>query len=184
MARRRSVLVANSVALALAGLLSLGALGCRAEPTDLEAMMAEIRAEYPEVPRISVEELAARLEAGEPVLLLDTRDASEYAVSHLEGAVHAETVDLAVVAIATADVDGPVVLYCSVGYRSADLARELLASSDPLLEGHELLNLEGSIFAWANSGRPVYRDGRKVAKVHPYDKKWGKLLRSDLRAEP
>jgi hypothetical protein len=29
------------------------------------------------------------------------------------------------------------------------------------------------IIRWANEGRPVYRDGRAVAEVHPYDDQWG-----------
>lgn len=36
--------------------------------------------------------------------------------------------------------------------------------------------LDGSIFEWVNEGRPVYRDGRVVAEVHPFDDRWGTLL--------
>jgi hypothetical protein len=45
-----------------------------------------------------------------------------------------------------------------------------------------VMNLEGSIFQWANEGRPVYRDAAEVQQVHPYDGIWGKLLDKDLRA--
>jgi hypothetical protein len=44
------------------------------------------------------------------------------------------------------------------------------------------MNLEGSIFQWANECRPVYRDAAEVQQVHPYDGIWGKLLDKDLRA--
>jgi hypothetical protein len=43
-------------------------------------------------------------------------------------------------------------------------------------------NLEGSIFEWANEGRPLVREGKKVTTVHPYDTTWGRLLRDDVRA--
>ena len=46
----------------------------------------------------------------------------------------------------------------------------------------DVWNLEGSIFQWANGGRPVYRDGRPVEAVHPYNTLWGTLLADSLRA--
>ena len=44
------------------------------------------------------------------------------------------------------------------------------------------MNMEGSIFKWANEGRPVYRDGERVEKVHPYNETWGRLLDKARRA--
>ena len=38
------------------------------------------------------------------------------------------------------------------------------------------VNLEGSIFAWANEGLPVYRGETEVDEVHPFDDSWGTLL--------
>ena len=181
MARRLAVAAAVLVVLAAVTWWSTS----RAAPRDLGTVVEEVRREFPEVPRLTVEELDQGLAAGEEVLLVDTRSAEEFAVSHLQGAVHAETVDEVRRVLAQAEPDRPVVLYCSVGYRSARLAKKLAAAGVPAETGHgEVMNLEGSIFAWANSGRPVYRDGREVEKVHPYDERWGKLLRDDLRAEP
>ena len=71
------------------------------------------------------------------------------------------------------------VVYCSVGYRSAELARKLTA------RGHaNVANLEGSLFAWANEGRPVYAGTRLADRVHPYDAAWGSLLKPELRYTP
>ena len=42
--------------------------------------------------------------------------------------------------------------------------------------------MSGSIFEWANEGRPVERNGERVDKVHPYNGTWGKLLKPQLRA--
>ena len=54
---------------------------------------------------------------------------------------------------------------------------------DALERGHErVFNLEGGLFGWANAGRPVWAEGSRAAKVHPYDDEWGRLLRPALRS--
>jgi 3-mercaptopyruvate sulfurtransferase SseA len=69
------------------------------------------------------------------------------------------------------------VVYCSVGYRSARVAHWLGG------QGYtNVRNLTGSIFQWANEGRPVFRDDRPTNEVHPYDQRWGLLLESRYRA--
>lgn len=47
----------------------------------------------------------------------------------------------------------------------------------------EIFNLEGSIFQWANEGRPLERDGKPATKVHPYNGTFGKMLDPQRRAE-
>ena len=71
--------------------------------------------------------------------------------------------------------DQRIVLYCSVGHRSSELAQFLMKKGYT-----EVYNLEGSIFAWANEGRPVYRGNERVKVVHPYDRTWGRLLKESL----
>ena len=39
-----------------------------------------------------------------------------------------------------------------------------------------VFNLEGSLFQWANEGRPLYRGEERVYQAHPYDEEWGQLL--------
>ena len=146
-------------------------------PEDLARVEAEVRERFPAVRQVTVEELEAMLESPQPPLLIDARAPEEYAVSHLPGAVRAATVEEARVAIGAAGPGRQAVLYCSVGFRSSRLARELAEAG---LDG--VANLEGSIFAWANSGRPVVRGGREVREVHPYDRTWGQLLRRELHA--
>lgn len=139
-----------------------------------------IRTQYPTVPHLSTSTLEDLLENsdGNSVLLLDAREPREYEVSHLPGAKLAPTEKLALNEIAKARAGTSVVVYCSVGYRSARLAARLRA------RGYEVSNLEGSIFEWANSGRAVYRGERRVSGVHPYDKTWGQLLDRDKWAFP
>jgi rhodanese-related sulfurtransferase len=112
-------------------------------------------------------------------LLLDTRSPEEFAVSRLPGAVRVDPdhPDLDALEL---EVARPVVLYCSVGYRSAAIAAELEARGID-----EVYNLRGGIFAWANEGRTVVRNEEPVRVVHPYDALWGRLLHPDLRqSEP
>ncbi|GAB4235297.1 MAG: hypothetical protein Kow00109_08500 [Acidobacteriota bacterium] len=140
---------------------------------DWQRVLAGIRHEFPGVRMLSTAELAAWLEAADrpkPVLI-DARAPDEFAVSHLWGAHRAESVE-EVERILGGRRDVPIVVYCSVGYRSARLARDL-----ELAGFQEVYNLEGSIFQWANEGRPVYRGSKQVEAVHPYDRSWGRFLK-------
>ena len=142
-----------------------------------------IRAKFPGVAQLSTDSLQVWLEAApdrpgrESPLLLDVREKEEYEVSHLEGALLATSEKEALQALEDVPPDQPVVLYCSVGYRSSEMAGYLEKKGF-----RKVFNLEGSIFAWANEGRPVYRGGERVHEVHPYDRVWGKLLKKTLRA--
>jgi hypothetical protein len=46
----------------------------------------------------------------------------------------------------------------------------------------QVMNLEGSIFGWANEDRPLEKDGQPATKVHPYDKRYGQMLKPERRA--
>ena len=139
---------------------------------------AKIRSEFPDVRRISTTELTAWLQdSSKPSpLLLDVRTRAEYDISHLEGAKHVEPGASAT--IVREAKDRPIVTYCSVGYRSGAFAKKLGDAGFT-----NVANLEGSIFRWANEGRPVVRGGRKADKVHPYNGTWGLLLKRQYRAD-
>ncbi len=152
--------------------------GCESSPswTSIKEM---VERDFPGVEHVSVEELNRRLQsATEPhPVLLDVREEAEYAVSHLPGAIRvspgSETTDY----IESLNPDTPIVAYCSVGYRSSELAEKLTERGFTNVE-----NLEGSIFEWANRGYLVERDGHEVREVHPFDERWGSLLNESLRA--
>lgn len=137
----------------------------------------ELRERFKDVPRTTVLELEAltRNPKAKRPLLVDTRAKDEFDVSHLPGAVHATSVEVVKKLIEAHGDSSEVVVYCSVGWRSAELTSKL---ADAGLKN--VKNLEGSIFEWANRGFPVLRDGTPVREVHPYDAKWGKLLRAEL----
>jgi rhodanese-related sulfurtransferase len=135
---------------------------------------------FPGVHWIGTKHLARWLDeaaAGGPdVLLLDARTPEEFAVSHLPGA---RRVDPDSDALDPRDVpeDARVVVYCSVGYRSAGVAGRIARGAAASVH-----NLAGGIFQWANEGRTVVQAGAPVDAVHPYDRLWGLLLDRSRRA--
>lgn len=126
--------------------------------------------EYASVKHINTDNLITLLQQGNQIILIDVREADEYAVSHLPGAVNI---------ISSVEVNYPtntsIVVYCSVGIRSAKFAREL--------EGRgftRVVNLRGSIFQWGNKGYRLIRGNKDVQEVHPFNKRWSKLLNPSL----
>ncbi len=145
-----------------------------------DAMLALVRERFPKVPQVSTSELAAwRNNSVRPQpQLLDAREPAEFEVSHLPGAIRVAPDATAKAILAMIEPGRPVVVYCSVGYRSSRLAARLMEGGRS-----EVFNLEGSIFAWANEGRPlVTRDAKSAKWVHPFDAIYGKLLKPELRA--
>lgn len=142
-------------------------------------LLGQIRSEYPDVPQISTDSLASWLDDDnrKTPVLIDVRKKQEFEVSHLDGAIHIDPDKKDYSAITSLPRDTPIVAYCSVGYRSSALADRLRRAGFT-----NVVNLEGSIFTWANEGRPVYRDEESVQAVHPYDKIWGRLLNKELRS--
>lgn len=112
-------------------------------------------------------------------LLVDVRTAAEWEVSHLAGARSVPQPDPAAAPFADLPRNTPMVVYCSVGWRSANAAQRLRAAGFS-----EVRNLSGGIFVWANRGHRLVRpDGRRATVVHPYTTSWGRLLDPRVRAE-
>lgn len=104
--------------------------------------------------------------------ILDAREASEYEVSHLKQAkfVGYDNFNLKKTK-KILDKDKPVVVYCSIGYRSEKVAEKLQA------QGFEVYNLYGGIFEWKNTNnRIIDSTGNATEKVHCFDKIWGVWL--------
>lgn len=141
-------------------------------PKDLAALRAALRADFPDVVFLRPDEWVAR--TSDSTILLDVRDEAEYAVSHLPGAVRAEADPVAQLRAAGATPDTPIGVYCSVGLRSARLARTLQAAGF-----RKVANLDGSLFAWAEEGLPMVNDRGPTDRVHPYDYRWGRYLARD-----
>ncbi|MHB8521639.1 MAG: rhodanese-like domain-containing protein [Limisphaerales bacterium] len=140
-------------------------MAARARAWGIATARKVVRHRFPRVRQLPPSELAAWLNDPRrpgPVLL-DVRTAAEYTVSHLPGARWVSPRAKAAEVIAGLHPDHPVVVYCSLGYRSSALADRLMTAG---LRG--VFNLEGAIFVWANEGRALERDGQRVTAVHPY----------------
>ncbi|MGB3636423.1 MAG: rhodanese-like domain-containing protein [Rivularia sp. (in: cyanobacteria)] len=110
-------------------------------------------------------------------LILDARSQEEYAVGHIKSAQWIEPTNRAISVLSEVPLDTPIVVYCSVGYRSAKVAQQLSSA------GYQnVFNLSGGIFQWANQGKPIFTDEHQVETVHPYNFIWGKLLKSKYHA--
>lgn len=121
------------------------------------------------VPLMTVKELAERQEE---VVILDSRPAKENEVAQIKGARRVGYRDFDPSKVADLPKDKPVVVYCSVGYRSEKIGEKLQA-----LGFTQVYNLYGGIFEWFNEGQPVFDpQGQEVDKVHPYDRNWGQWL--------
>ena len=103
---------------------------------------------------MSSRELAARMArpSSEKPILLDVRTEAEFAVSHLEGArrIDPDNPDLSSLDLSPKST---VVVYCSVGYRSAGIVGQLRQAGIA-----RVYNLTGGIFQWANEGRPSFAE--------------------------
>lgn len=165
--------------------LALLVMGCGQHDSTPEARLdkitREITAEFPQVPTLTPAELAAWLDDPdrEPPILLDVREPSEFAVSHLPGARRVDPDADVKKLLASLTPKRAVVLYCSVGYRSSKLAEQLLE-----VGVSDVRNLESSIFRWANEGFPLKRDGMPAHQVHPYSSRYAEMLHPNLRSEP
>lgn len=155
------------------------AVAAGADIGTLAGVRAMVRERFPRVRQLSTSELAAWMadpDRAAPVLL-DVRAAAEFDVSHLHGARRVDPGCAAAELVSSLPPGSSVVVYCSVGYRSSRCATRLIEVGFT-----DVANLDGSIFQWANEGRPVERAGEVVHAVHPYDRAWGRLLRPELRA--
>jgi rhodanese-related sulfurtransferase len=138
---------------------------------DIERIKQITRATFPDVKQVATETLATWIEEPTPTLLIDVRSAAEYAVSHLRNALNLRTAREISQAI-TDRQPARTVLYCSVGFRSSRLAARIAKEN--------IYNLEGSIFDWANQGRPIFKGEKPTTQVHPYSPLWSGLLKSGL----
>jgi rhodanese-related sulfurtransferase len=149
--------------------------GCRVE--DIAQIKRITRITFPEVRQISTAELSTWIASRQPPVLIDVRGGPEFAVSHLLNAANASSAPEIRRLMPTKTA--PCVLYCSVGFRSSRLAAQLTR------DGYaQLWNLEGSIFAWANEGRPLFSGIEKTSKVHPFGQRWAGLLHPGLAWRP
>ena len=175
--RRTTARLVVLAGVAIAGIAAYETYG---PPRDLGQMEARVARWWPEIGSIERAELARLLsaqESGSPVVL-DVREAEEFAVSHIPGAVRISpevTRDELLRDIGDRMRGRHVVLYCSVGARSALVIRDL--GADMTAAGaSRVSNLRGGIFGWHNDGRPLVDAGGSTEAIHGFAPRWSRLI--------
>ena len=158
-------------------LLSLPIVIVAGDAKTLATVHQELSRKFDEVSHLP----AARLQTlpADQVLLIDVRETEEYAVSHLETAIQVDP-DISnrefMRQFESNLRDKIVIFYCSVGYRSSELAEDL---QERLGESgaKAVYNLEEGIFGWHNAEMPLVNQAGETSLVHPYDDHWGRFLK-------
>ena len=99
-------------------------------------------------------DIKKKLDAGEPMIIIDTREDNEWARGHIPNAVHlGKGVIERDIEKAIPDKDAPLVLYCGGGYRSA-----LAADNLQKMGYRNVISMDGGWRGWTEAGFPTIRD--------------------------
>ena len=124
------------------------------------------------IPYITVKELAI---PENQAIFLDAREENEFKVSHLKNAIHVgyNNFNLEAATKNLKDKDALIIVYCSLGIRSEDIAEKLDSVGYTNVK-----NLYGGIFEWKNNDFKVY-DSKNIEtdNIHAFDEEWGKWLK-------
>lgn len=105
-------------------------------------------------------------------VVLDARESEEYAISHIPGARFVGYEGFSMASVQDIGRHTPILVYCSVGYRSERIAERLKKGGFT-----SVTNLVGGIFEWSNENKPLLdAAGRPTRAVHPYNAVWGQWL--------
>jgi rhodanese-related sulfurtransferase len=119
---------------------------------------------------------AQEAHAMDNALFLDARETAEYEVSHLPGALLLGYDNLDLSVVSDTDKSRPVVVYCTVGYRSERAAQKLRKAGFK-----KVYNLYGSLYAWKLAGFSLEdASGQTTNRLHTYNKKWGSFVPDDI----
>ena len=121
------------------------------------------------IPYITVEELSLT-----NAILLDAREQKEYDTSHLKNAVFVgyDGFKLNSFKKQFEDKNAEIVVYCSLGIRSEDIAEKLKKAGFTNVK-----NLYGGIFEWKNKDMPVFNsEEAETENVHTFSEEWSKWL--------
>jgi rhodanese-related sulfurtransferase len=99
-------------------------------------------------------DIKKRLDAGEKMILVDTREDSEWAKGHIPGAIHlGKGVIERDIEKTIPDKNAPLVLYCGGGFRSA------LAADNLQKMGYKnVISMDGGWRGWTEANFPIATD--------------------------
>lgn len=144
-----------TIGMALMGIVLAAQGGC-----------AGIMSVPPQIPTITCEELRARKENGEKIVILDVREENEYTEVHIPQArwfpkSRFDQNDPALIGELEAfSPDAVLVAYCGAGHRSSYVTRRLREM------GHDAYSLEGISF-WEKKSYPVVRGPKLPPSMEP-----------------
>lgn len=164
-------MILNNKLIQIVSIVGLGLLaGMAVVPSDLHQFLSK---HYdPDIPIIQPNEAQA-LNA---VVWLDTRERAEYQVSRINDALWVGYQDFSLERLASISKQQQVIVYCSLGIRSQEIAQTLRQ------QGYtKVANLYGGLFHWINLGLPVVDDQGVTEAVHPYNSFWGKWLKRGIK---
>jgi rhodanese-related sulfurtransferase len=102
----------------------------------------------------NVQTTKKKLDAGEPLILVDVREESEWARGHIPNAVHlGKGIIERDIEKAIPDKSATVVLYCGGGFRSA-----LAADNLQKMGYSNVISMDGGWREWTQAGFPTIRD--------------------------
>jgi rhodanese-related sulfurtransferase len=106
------------------------------------------------VKEVDYKEIKKRIDSGEKLILVDTREDLEWAKGHVPGAIHlGKGVIERDIEKTVPDHNAPVVLYCGGGFRSA------LAADNLQKMGYtNVISMDCGWRGWTESGYPVTKD--------------------------
>jgi rhodanese-related sulfurtransferase len=123
-------------------------------PNHSEAFVKLVQDAKQRVKEEDFRETKKRLDAGEKIVLIDTREESEWSRGHIPGAVHlSKGLIERDIEKTVPDKDATVVLYCGGGFRSA-----LAADNLQRMGYRKVISMDGGWRGWTEAGFPVIKD--------------------------
>ena len=110
--------------------------------------------------------------ANHTIQFIDTRELEEYETSHIKNSIWVGYDDFNLSRLDSINKNTPIIVYCSVGYRSEKIGEVLLKNGYT-----NVSNLYGGIFEWSNQCMPIYDNTKTITtSVHTYNEEWSKWL--------
>ncbi|MDB4088800.1 rhodanese-like domain-containing protein [Flavobacteriales bacterium] len=130
------------------------------------------------VPIIKSSQVVKLQQKSKEIVFLDARELEEYEMSHIKNSILIGYDDFDIKSVIAINKNSIIVIYCSVGYRSGKIGKQLREMGFT-----SVFNLYGGLFDWANNGNIVVNESGETKYVHPYNTKWGKWLKPELRGK-
>jgi rhodanese-related sulfurtransferase len=106
------------------------------------------------IKELNVQEVKKRIDAGDKIIMVDTREDVEWARGHVAGAIHlGKGVIERDIENTIPDKEATIVLYCGGGFRSA-----LAADNVQRMGYRNVISMDGGWKGWTEASLPVIKD--------------------------